>query len=195
MAELEEFLQEADALNERRRFQAARVYSALSSWDLPNIAVCWSDGDLVLELIWDNRRLGFSIETDPKESGWFYVTKPPDKSNGSGTLDYLTDTDLHYIVKQAIEVPLENVEPQDVLELAERICAEKDESLADYYKDPSEVSSSPLGYPSKIAAVAPLVAQALITEVKRHRKLIADLEDELSAVTEIVQNAKDRRFS
>lgn len=48
------------------------------------------NGGVIIELYFDNRRVGFVFEKDnnPSSSGWFMASKPPHDRDGSG---YLTD--------------------------------------------------------------------------------------------------------
>jgi hypothetical protein len=55
------------------------------------------DGAFLIEWMFEDRRLGFSFEADPSESGWFYVTK-----DGNGNSGNLKDMDLPALVRECL---------------------------------------------------------------------------------------------
>ena len=53
-------------------------------------ATTLDDGSVLIEWIADNMRIGFGVELDPAESGWYLVTKPELGNIGaSGVLEGL----------------------------------------------------------------------------------------------------------
>lgn len=77
-------LAEAVKLNAAQREQAVVALTKLNTalypyrykaQGLPEIETTWAeDGTLLIEWQVDNRRMGFSLEADAKESGWFFIS-------------------------------------------------------------------------------------------------------------------------
>lgn len=56
------------------------------------------DGAFHIEWLFEDRRLGFSFEVDPSESGWWWVTKTGDGASGP-----LNELDLEDLVRRVLD--------------------------------------------------------------------------------------------
>jgi len=91
-----QLLSDLQRLEGGNRAHAVRIADAVSflikfppvpSQTIMDIDCTWcDDGSLLAELMFPNRRIGFSFEKDESKSSWFIASLPPSRIDGSGYL-------------------------------------------------------------------------------------------------------------
>jgi len=82
-------LDESWSLSERNQHYAARLAQFLAGKraDEMDVSIDWcEDGSLLVELMLNQRRVGFSFEKDPDRSSWFISSLPVASVDGAGRL-------------------------------------------------------------------------------------------------------------